>query len=69
MRMDSHSGPCPEAVWEMLDYVLPRAPKLRGITFEVDESYLPLIGFESVARELQRARALWDLHKTPSHVA
>lgn len=69
MRMDSHSGPCPEEVWTLLDYVLPRAPRLRGVTFEVDESYLPVIGFESVAQQLRRARALWDLHKTPQHVA
>lgn len=69
MRMDSHSGPCPEQVWELLDYVLPRAPHIRGVTFEVDESYLVDIGYESVAQELRRARAIWNKHKTREHVA
>ncbi len=69
MRMDSHSGPCPEQVWELLDYVLPRAPHIRGVTFEVDESYLAVIGLETVAQELHRAKAIWNKHKTREHVA
>lgn len=69
MYLDSHSGACPDQVWELLDYVLPRCSSIRGVTFEVDESYIPDIGFDSVARQLLKARAIWDKHKTPHHVA
>ncbi|WP_118951159.1 DUF692 domain-containing protein [Taibaiella helva] len=67
--LDSHSGPCPEEVWQLLDYVLPRCTQIRGITFEVDESYIPEVGFESVASQLNKARNIWNKHKTPQHVA
>jgi uncharacterized protein (UPF0276 family) len=67
--LDSHSGDCPEAVWELLDYVLPRCSQIRGVTFEVDESYIPDIGFDSVAKQLLRAREIWDKHKTREYVA
>lgn len=69
MYLDSHSGAVPEEVWALLDYVLPRCSQIRGVTFEVDESYIPDIGYQSVANELSKARAIWDKHKTPQHVA
>lgn len=69
MYLDSHSGACPDQVWELLDHVLPHCSNIRGVTFEVDESYIPDIGFDSVARQLLKARAIWDKHKIPQHVA
>jgi len=33
--LDSHSAIVPEAVWNLLEEVLPRTPRLRGIVFEV----------------------------------
>jgi len=67
--LDSHSGACPQAVWELLDYVLPRCPRLRGVTYEIDESYIAGVGYAGVAGELARARELWNKHKTPDYVA
>lgn len=69
MYMDSHSGECPAELWELLDYTLPRCPNIRGVTFEVDESYIPYIGLEIVATQLRQAKAIWNRHKTPQHVA
>lgn len=69
MYMDSHSGACPEEVWELLEHVLPRCPHIRGVTFEVDESYIPYIGFDIVAQQMRRAKAIWNKYKTPQHVA
>jgi len=56
--LDSHAGACPEAVWEMLANVVPRAPRLKGITFEFHESYFPALGVAGVVRELNRAAAI-----------
>jgi uncharacterized protein (UPF0276 family) len=59
MYVDSHCGPCPEAVWEALAAVVPRAPNLRAVTFEFDESYYPALGADGVRAHLDRARDLW----------
>lgn len=58
MYTDSHAGPCPEPVWELLEEVAPRAPNLAGVTFEFHESYYPLLGPEGTRRELERAREI-----------
>ena len=41
---DAHSGACPERVWALLDRVLPNAPNLRLVTFELHESRLDQLG-------------------------
>jgi hypothetical protein len=60
MYTDSHAGPCPDPVWELLDRVVAAAPNLCGITFEFGESYFPQLGTEGVRAEVRRARAAWD---------
>ena len=62
MYADSHSGVPPEPVWELLDDLVPRAPNLRGITFEFHDSYLPQIGFDGVRHVIERAREAWMCH-------
>ncbi|SKD08068.1 hypothetical protein SAMN05660461_4019 [Chitinophaga ginsengisegetis] len=64
MYTDSHAGPCPPEVWELLGYTLPLVPNLCGITFEFHESYFHLLQFEGVTRELNRAKAAWNLYHT-----
>ena len=65
MYADSHSGPCPEPVWELLDQVVAGAPNLCGITFEFHESYWELLTREGLRRELGRARAAWERRPPP----
>jgi uncharacterized protein (UPF0276 family) len=60
---DSHAGPCPEPVWSLLEEMMPRAPNLKGITFEFHDSYFPKLGLEGVRAELARARAIWSRHR------
>lgn len=59
MYADSHSGPCPEPVWRLLEHVLPRTPNVGGVTFEFHDSYYPLLKEEGVRAELTKARAIW----------
>jgi uncharacterized protein (UPF0276 family) len=33
---DVHSTAVPEPVWQLLDWLVPRAPNLAGVSFEVD---------------------------------
>lgn len=65
MYTDSHSGPCPEPVWQLLDYVVPRAPNLRAVTFEFHDSYYPFLGPEGVRDQLVRARNIFPRHREP----
>jgi uncharacterized protein (UPF0276 family) len=62
MWLDSHAGACPEPVLELLDHVAARAPNLRGITFEFNDSYFPQLGEEGLRDQLDRARAVWRRH-------
>ncbi len=55
-HLDSHAGPTLEGVWALLDFVAPRAPNLRGVTFEFHESSWPRLHAEGVRAEIARAR-------------
>ena len=68
--LDAHSGTTPPPVWEMLDYVLPRAPNLGGVVFELLGSWYVDVGPERLAAELHRMRELWmKHHAAPEEVA
>ena len=56
--MDVHSTVVPEPVWELLEWLVPRAPHLAGVSFEMlEEAALPA----AVVREqLERLRAIWQ---------
>jgi hypothetical protein len=57
--LDVHSDVVPEPVWELLEWVAPRAPHLAGIVYELLEQALPIVGVEGVYRQLERARHIW----------
>jgi uncharacterized protein len=56
MLVDTHSAPVSETVWEMLDYVLDRAP-VKAILLEWDQDW-PGIGV--LLEHLDRAREMMD---------
>jgi uncharacterized protein (UPF0276 family) len=58
--MDVHSDVVPEPVWELLEWLVPRAPNLAGINYELLEE--TRLGPEAVRGQLERARSLWDKH-------
>lgn len=62
--MDAHDGRVPERVWEMLDYVLPLVPNVRGVVFELLEEHAARLGAEAIADELQHAWKIWNKHRT-----
>jgi len=69
MYTDAHSGAVPEAVWELLDRLLARAPALRAVTFEFHESCLPRLGVDGVVEQLARAREALRTPRSTSDVA
>jgi len=60
MYTDSHEGPCPDPVWDLLSHTVQRTPRLRGITFEFHDSYYHLLKEDGIRAELERARRIWD---------
>ena len=64
---DSHAGPCPERVWELLDYVTAHAPNLLGITFEFHESYYPVLQEKGIEFQLEQARRIWEQNHSLCH--
>ena len=59
--MDAHDGRVPEPVWELLDYVLPLAPNVAGVVFELLEDYAVRLGAPAIRDELKRAWQIWNL--------
>jgi uncharacterized protein len=57
--LDAHSGVCPEAVWQLLEELLPKAPNVAGIVFEVFGTHYHRMGSELLKQELSRARTIW----------
>ncbi len=70
---DTHNGPVLAGVWEMLEYVVPRAKNLRGVTFEFHESSFEIMGESGFREQVDRTRAILgkfsDSEKVVSNVA
>jgi len=68
--MDAHDSVVPQPVWDLLAYVLPRAPNVAGVVFEVLDRYAPKVGVDAMLRELEHARAIWNAcrHRRPTPV-
>jgi uncharacterized protein len=57
--LDAHSDAVPDAVWELLEWALPRCPNIGGVTFELFGSWVENVGLSRVCDDLRRLRALW----------
>jgi uncharacterized protein (UPF0276 family) len=57
--LDSHSGPTPAPVIELLEWTLPRCPSLGGVTYELVGSWFERMGPDGLEAELARLRGLW----------
>jgi uncharacterized protein (UPF0276 family) len=59
--IDSHAFPVPEAVWQLFEEVVRRAPRLRAALVERDENLPP---YAELAAEAARARAIMTSART-----
>jgi len=58
--MDAHDGRVPEPVWKLLEYVLPLAPNVAGVVFELLEEHAVRLGLAAIEEELRRAWQIWN---------
>lgn len=59
-HLDVHSNHTPEPVWEMLQWVLHRAPNVKAVVYELLEQALNAVTEEGVCLNLERARSYWQ---------
>jgi uncharacterized protein (UPF0276 family) len=57
--LDAHSGSSPPAVWELLEWVLPRCPNVGGVVFELFGSWFDRMGERALHDQLARMRSIW----------
>ncbi len=67
--LDAHSGAVPDAVWDLLEFVLPRCPNAGGVTFEIVGSWYPALGATRLLDELARLGETWVAARTVAHRA
>jgi len=60
---DAHSGTSPAAVWELLEWALPRCPNLGGVVFELLGSWYDDVGEERLVAQLSRMKELWTRYQ------
>lgn len=61
--LDSHSGPTPEPVWDLLDRALENCRCVGGVTFELLGSWFADMGPDRLIAELSRMRDVWARHQ------
>jgi uncharacterized protein (UPF0276 family) len=67
--MDGHNARVPDAVWRLLEDVLPRTPNLAGVVFEVLDEAAPRLGPKVICEELEKAQEIWRRCRWRSGVA
>lgn len=66
--VDIHSEAVSDEVWLLLEYVLPRAPRLGGIVYELlDEALTMVGGVETIRAQLATAADYWRKARSPCH--
>ena len=58
--LDAHSGPPPDALFDVLADVLPCLPAVRAVCFEVLAPFVPRVGIDGVGAVLERIRRVWS---------
>jgi uncharacterized protein len=65
--LDSHGGGIPKPLIDIAYSLIPQLPNLQAIIFEIEPSYLPVIGFETVYSELKTLRKIWESRRQSSN--
>lgn len=64
--LDAHSGAIPDPLYEIAAGVIPRLPNLKAIIYEIFPSFVPVVGLDQVAAQMERLHELWALRRSPA---
>ena len=67
--MDSHSGPIDNRLLAITKEVLPSLTNLKEITYEIFDSYIPVVGDTVIISEMEKVRDLWDSRNVPYSIS
>jgi hypothetical protein len=59
--LDAHSGVIPDRLFEITKQVVPALPNLKAMIFEIFPSFVPLVGFETIRKQIEKLHELWAL--------
>lgn len=62
--LDSHSGPIDQRLLALTAELLPDLKNLKAITYEIFDSYIPVVGDKLIISEMEKVRELWEGRKT-----
>ncbi|WP_025740465.1 DUF692 domain-containing protein [Aquimarina pacifica] len=63
--MDSHSGPIDKRLLAITREILPDLNNLKAITYEIFDSYIPVVGDNLIISEMENVRELWERRREP----
>lgn len=58
--LDAHSGAMPETLISIAKDLIPSLSNLKAIVFEIMPSYIPLVGDETIRKQLEILNILWE---------
>jgi uncharacterized protein (UPF0276 family) len=61
--LDAHSGVVEPALMELAADLVPRFPNLGAIVFEIMPDFIPIVGLNPIARQLESLHDLWALRR------
>lgn len=64
--LDAHCGEIPSALLDIAQDVIPRLPGLKALVFEVTDSFVGIVDFPTIVRQLERLHDLWSLRRPAS---
>lgn len=60
LQLDVHSREVPAPVWDLLEWVLNRAPNVKAVLYELLEQAYGALGPQMVMTQLLKARGIWQ---------
>ncbi|WP_108809271.1 DUF692 domain-containing protein [Aquimarina spinulae] len=66
--MDSHSGPIDKRLLAITKEILPDLTNLKAVTYEIFDSYIPVVGDALIISEMEKVRELWENRKEQYHI-
>lgn len=61
--LDAHSGEIPIELVKLSHTILPKLPNLRAMIFEIEWSYVPIVGIKVLSYQLKALHDLWNFYQ------
>lgn len=59
--LDAHSGEIPDYLFTIAERVMPTLPNVKALIFEIFPSFIPVVGYDVIRRQIEKLHYLWSL--------